>query len=215
METIMQQIREVLDEPLLQKGFVYDEATSSYSKTWDGLENVNYGYFFRIRKKGGYAYMDISLQVMHEEIRRIYNEAQIKGFDRDKSLTEAQQKRLIRDLKKGKAITGLYQFTNLQEEYKDASHWVYQCILSDLSELPGYDQQLLSLFMFGEQWVRTHASWDSLIAWTAKENHNYLSALAILHYLGREEDFNILKREAYEYYIKENLSTHSLESISI
>ena len=172
METIMQQIREVLDEPLLQKGFVYDEATSSYSKTWEGLENVNYGYFFRIRKKGGYAYMDISLQVMHEEIRRIYNEAQIKGFDRDKSLTEVQQKRLIRDLKKGKAITGLYQFTNLREEYKDASHWVYQCILSDLSALPGYDQQLLSLFMFGEQWVRKHTSWDSLIAWTAKENHN-------------------------------------------
>ena len=97
----MQQIREVLDEPLLQKGFVYDEATSSYSKTWEGLENVNYGYFFRIRKKGGYAYMDISLQVMHEGIRRIYNEAKIKCFDRDNSLTEAQQKRLIRDLKKG------------------------------------------------------------------------------------------------------------------
>lgn len=215
METIMQQIREVLDEPLLQRGFVYDETTSSYTKTLEELENMNYGYFFRIRKKGGYAYMDISLQVMHEEIRRIYNEAQIKGFDRDKSLTEAQQKRLIRDLKKGKAITGLYQFTNLKEEYKDASHWVYQCILSDLSELPDYDQQLLSLFMFGEQWVRKHTSWDSLIAWTAKENHNYLSALAILHHLGREEDFNILKREAYEYYIKENLSPHCLESINI
>lgn len=211
----MQQIREVLDEPLLQRGFVYDETTSSYTKTLEELENVNYGYFFRIRKKGGYAYMDISLQVMHEEIRRIYNEAQIKGFDRDKSLTEAQQKRLIRDLKKGKAITGLYQFTNLKEEYKDASHWVYQCILSDLSELPDYDQQLLSLFMFGEQWVRKHSSWDSIIAWTAKENHNYLSALAILHHLGREEDFNILKREAYEYYIKENLSPHCLESINI
>lgn len=211
----MQQIREVLDEPLLQRGFVYDETTSSYTKTLEELENVNYGYFFRIRKKGGYAYMDISLQVMHEEIRRIYNEAQIKGFDRDKSLTEAQQKRLIRDLKKGKAITGLYQFTNLKEEYKDASHWVYQCILSDLSELPDYDQQLLSLFMFGEQWVRKHSSWDSLIAWTAKENHNYLSALAILHHLGREEDFNILKRDAYEYYIKENLSPHCLESINI
>lgn len=211
----MQQIREVLDEPLLQRGFVYDETTSSYTKTLEELENMNYGYFFRIRKKGGYAYMDISLQVMHEEIRRIYNEAQIKGFDRDKSLTEAQQKRLIRDLKKGKAITGLYQFTNLKEEYKDASHWVYQCILSDLSELPDYDQQLLSLFMFGEQWVRKHSSWDSLIAWTAKENHNYLSALAILHHLGREEDFNILKREAYEYYIKENLSPHCLESINI
>lgn len=215
MGTIMQQIREVLDEPLLQRGFVYDETTSSYTKTLEELENMNYGYFFRIRKKGGYAYMDISLQVMHEEIRRIYNEAQIKGFDRDKSLTEAQQKRLIRDLKKGKAITGLYQFTNLKEEYKDASHWVYQCILSDLSELPDYDQQLLSLFMFGEQWVRKHSSWDSLIAWTAKENHNYLSALAILHHLGREEDFNILKREAYEYYIKENLSPHCLESINI
>lgn len=215
MGTIMQQIREVLDEPLLQRGFVYDETTSSYTKTLEELENMNYGYFFRIRKKGGYAYMDISLQVMHEEIRRIYNEAQIKGFDRDKSLTEAQQKRLIRDLKKGKAITGLYQFTNLKEEYKDASHWVYQCILSDLSELPDYDQQLLSLFMFGEQWVRKHTSWDSLIAWTAKENHNYLSALAILHYLGREEDFKILKREAYEYYIKENLSTYCLESINI
>lgn len=215
MGTIMQQIREVLDEPLLQRGFVYDETTSSYTKTLEELENVNYGYFFRIRKKGGYAYMDISLQVMHEEIRRICNEAQIKGFDRDKSLTEAQQKRLIRDLKKGKAITGLYQFTNLKEEYKDASHWVYQCILSDLSELPDYDQQLLSLFMFGEQWVRKHSSWDSLIAWTAKENHNYLSALAILHHLGREEDFNILKREAYEYYIKENLSPHCLESINI
>ena len=215
MRTIMQQIREVLDEPLLQRGFVYDETTSSYTKTLEELENMNYGYFFRIRKKGGYAYMDISLQVMHEEIRRIYNEAQIKGFDRDKSLTEAQQKRLIRDLKKGKAITGLYQFTNLKEEYKDASHWVYQCILSDLSELPDYDQQLLSLFMFGEQWVRKHTSWDSLIAWTAKENHNYLSALAILHHLGREEDFNILKREAYEYYIKENLSPHCLESINI
>lgn len=215
MGTIMQQIREVLDEPLLQRGFVYDETTSSYTKTLEELENMNYGYFFRIRKKGGYAYMDISLQVMHEEIRRIYYEAQIKGFDRDKSLTEAQQKRLIRDLKKGKAITGLYQFTNLKEEYKDASHWVYQCILSDLSELPDYDQQLLSLFMFGEQWVRKHTSWDSLIAWTAKENHNYLSALAILHHLGREEDFNILKREAYEYYIKENLSPHCLESINI
>ena len=45
----MQQIREVLDEPLHQKGFVYDKATTSYTKAWEGLENVNYGYFFIIK----------------------------------------------------------------------------------------------------------------------------------------------------------------------
>ena len=37
----MQQIREILDEPLLQAGFVYDEAIYSYTKTWEGLENVH------------------------------------------------------------------------------------------------------------------------------------------------------------------------------
>ena len=82
METIINKIRNILDDRMLKAGLYFDNKYTAYIGTLKKEALLSYGYFFDLRKKNGQDYylLDISLSILQEEIAHISNQIKLKSI---------------------------------------------------------------------------------------------------------------------------------------
>ncbi|HEY0060373.1 MAG TPA: hypothetical protein VGB56_14645 [Flavisolibacter sp.] len=213
MEVIIDQIRAVLDAPLVGNGFTFNARTLSYSTTLDKKKETFYGYYFDIRKKigGDYYFLDISLRVLHEKISEIANAAKTQVLN-EREIPRSLKASLSKDIKANQTITGVYDWREVDDAFtNDVTVWA--CSIHDLAELKDYKKQLLFLLNKGQEWISKANDWEFLIKW-ALTHSNALQALSILKYLQRRNEFAIAKKEAIENYQKLKYPIEELNRIS-
>jgi hypothetical protein len=89
METIINQIKTVLDKPL--KNIGYDFKNNYYKSLFDTEKGLYSQYFFNIRKKiwGEHFFIHISLRIHNTEIAKIAHDVKIKILEGNTNLTKS------------------------------------------------------------------------------------------------------------------------------
>ncbi len=210
MKHIINQIREVLDKPLEEKGFLFEEKNNSYVSIIDNDKELYSSLHFDIRKKKGadYFLLKISIRIIHHKISEIANNVKIKAI-KSRKIPKTLINKLTKGVKDNKTIAGLYMLKELVDEEMD----VWSCSIYDLTEITNYEKQLISIFNNALNWINKCNNWDFLINWTLNHN-NALQSLAILKYLKREQEFESVKKKAISQYLEQKYPIEELTLIS-
>lgn len=215
MEVIINQIRSVLDKPTQRENFIFDEKTISYNAQLNERKKIFYGYYFDLRRKMGSSYylLNISLRINNKSISDIANSIKIEAINSRENVPASVKKSLIKDIKKNQTLTGIYEWSELDEIFLEEIT-IWSCSINSLEELFNYPSQLLILFEKGQEWVKNLDNWDFIIEWAFNHN-NVLQALSILKYLDRKEEFYLFKKAAFDKYEKKKYPTDEIKIISI
>lgn len=212
MESIINEIRNILDDSMLKAELYFDDKYTAYIGSLKEEAQLFYGYFFDLRKKQGQDYylLDISLQILQEEIACINNQIELSSIEK-RDIPDRVKKRLLKYIKKRPpVIGGVYNWRELDAVFQTIK--IQSCSISNSSEMEFYKDDLITLFENGQIWIQKAIDWDFLVQWNIK-NNNDLQALCILKYLNRKEDFNYLKDESILKYKALNLPIDLLENI--
>ncbi len=209
MKHIINQIREVLDKPLGEKGFLFEEKSNSYISVIDDDKELYSSLHFDIRKKKGtdYFLLKISIRIIHYKISEIANNVKIKAI-KSREIPKSVINKLTKGVKDNKTIAGLYILKELVDKEID----IWSCSVKDLTEIKDYKEQLMYIFNNAIKWINKCNNWDFLINWTLNHN-NALQSLSILKYLRRKQEFEDIKKKAISQYLEQKYPIDELNLI--
>lgn len=196
MENIINSIKSMINPIMETHGFLCEG--NIYKKIIDKEQNLYCTYEFQLRKKigGDYYFLSIRLHINQKEISDIANSANIECVQDNNKLSVSQKRKEIRELKKNETIASLIRWSDIDNLFRtDVTIW--NCSLYSFNELYNFEKQFMILFEKGQEWVDNALNWDFLIKWN-ENTHFYDRALSILKYLGRKEEFDLLKGRAME-----------------